>query len=119
MELTDKRGADVIIVAASSAKAQESALKMVGARGRINFFGGLPKDNPTVCLDGNIIHYKEVFINGTSGSMPRHNQEALSLFASGKVKAKEFITDILPLEKITDGIKIVEAGKGLKVVVKI
>lgn len=114
---TNGRGADVIIIAAPAPKAQEDALKIVASRGRINFFGGLPKDNSYVKLDSNIIHYKEIFIHGTSGSLPRHNQLALSLFGSGKVDAKKFITHRLPLEKIVEGIDIVKSAKGLKVVI--
>ncbi|OGF45195.1 MAG: hypothetical protein A2452_05075 [Candidatus Firestonebacteria bacterium RIFOXYC2_FULL_39_67] len=120
MEETDKRGADVVIVAAPSGKAQEEALKYIGFRGRINFFGGLPKDKPFVNLDSNIIHYREVFINGTSGSLPRHNQEALKLFSIGEkggINAKKFITHRFPLDKILEGIKTVESGTGLKVVI--
>ena len=44
--LTGGRGADVIIVAAASAKAQEDGLQMAARRGRVSFFGGLPKDRP-------------------------------------------------------------------------
>ena len=120
MEETDKKGADVVIVAAPSAKAQEEALKYIAFRGRINFFGGLPKDKPMVTLDSNIIHYREVFINGTSGSLPRHNMEALKLFSLGEkggIDAKRFITHRFPLEKILEGIKTVESGAGLKVVI--
>ncbi len=114
---TDGRGADVVIIAAPSGKAQEEALSIVAPLGRINFFGGLPKDNPYVKLDSNTIHYKEVFINGTSGSLPRHNQEALRLFASGKIPAKKFITDTYPLEEILQGLKTAESGKGSKVII--
>ncbi|MFH1825625.1 MAG: zinc-dependent dehydrogenase [Candidatus Firestonebacteria bacterium] len=117
LEETNNRGADVIMVATSSAKVQEMSLKMIGFRGRINFFGGLPKDKPYITLDSNIIHYKEVFINGTSGSLPRHNQEALKLFGLGKVHSKDFITHRLPLEKLVEGLGLVESGKGLKVVI--
>jgi L-iditol 2-dehydrogenase len=118
LEETDGLGADVIIVAAPSGKAQEQALKIAGFRCRINFFGGLPKDKPYVNLDSNIIHYKEIFIHGTSGSLPRHNAKAIELFGTGKVDAKKFITHSFPLEKILEGIGIVEKGEGLKVVIE-
>ncbi len=45
-KLTDGRGVDVVITAASSGRAQEEALEMAALRGRISLFGGLPKDNP-------------------------------------------------------------------------
>ena len=114
---TGSRGADVVIVAAPSGKAQEEALSMVAPFGRINFFGGLPKDNSYVRLDSNLIHYKEISISGTSGSLPRHNQEALRLFSSGEVSAGKFITHTFPLEEILEGFRIVESGEGCKVVI--
>jgi len=120
MDETDQRGADVVIVAAPSGKAQEEALKYAAFRGRINFFGGLPKDKSFVNLDANIIHYRELFINGTSGSLPRHNMEALKLFSLGEpagINAKKFITHKYPLDRILEGIKTVESGLGLKVVI--
>src|SRR5664279_5547781 len=64
LQLTEGRGADVIITAAASGKAQEQALRMVAPGGRISFFGGLPKDNPVIALDSNVVHYKELMIRG-------------------------------------------------------
>lgn len=117
LEETNGRGADVIIVAAPSGRAQEDALKMAAFRARICLFGGLPKDKPFISLDSNLVHYKELFIHGSSGSLPKHNKIALDLFATGRVNAKDIITHRLTLDKILEGIKIVESGAGLKVVV--
>ena len=50
-EVSQGRGADVIIVAAPVHIAQESALDLAAISGRINFFGGLPKDRPTITFD--------------------------------------------------------------------
>ena len=91
---------------------------MIAFGGRINFFGGLPKDKPYVTLDSNLIHYKEIFINGTSGSLPKHNKMALDLFSSGKVNAKNFITHVFPLEKILEGLQVIEKGEGFKVIIE-
>ena len=117
MDETGGRGADVVIVAAPAVKAIEQAVSILGFRGRLNCFGGLPKDKPFIKLDGNVIHYKELFIHGTSGSRPEHNRKALELFAAGKVDAKQFISNRFPLEKITEAIDAVKSGKGLKSVV--
>jgi L-iditol 2-dehydrogenase len=71
--LTGGRGADVVIVAAGSGRAQEDALRMAARRGTVSFFGGLPKDRPTIACDANIVHYREVGIVGANGSSPdRH-----------------------------------------------
>jgi L-iditol 2-dehydrogenase len=70
--LTEGGGADVVIVAAGSGKAQEDALRMAARRGTVSFFGGLPKDSPTIACDANIVHYREVGIVGANGSSPNH-----------------------------------------------
>ncbi|HSO68307.1 MAG TPA: alcohol dehydrogenase catalytic domain-containing protein, partial [Arachnia sp.] len=47
MRMTDGRGADVIITATPANINQEQAISMAARNGRISFFGGLPKTNPT------------------------------------------------------------------------
>lgn len=116
MKLTDGRGADVIITAAASGAAQEEALQMAARGGRISFFGGLPKDNPVISLDSNLVHYRELTIVGANGSTPAHNTEALRLIASGAVPVGDLITDRLPLERVHDAIEAVQSGNSIKVV---
>jgi L-iditol 2-dehydrogenase len=114
-ELTDGRGADVIIIAAGSGKAQEDALRMAARRGTVSFFGGLPKDRPTITLDSNVVHYREVGIVGANGSSPAHNQQALALIASGAVPVADLITHRVPLEATVEGILAVTRGEAIKV----
>ncbi len=62
LDLTGGRGADVVITAAASGAAQEQAVRMAARRGRISLFGGLPKDKPTITLDANLVHYRELLV---------------------------------------------------------
>lgn len=114
---TEGRGADVVIIAASSTRVAKFAIEIANFRARIDFFAGFPKENSQVIFDGNIIHYKELFIHGSSGSCARHSQQALKLFAEKKINAKKFITHEFPLEKIAEGIKTVESREGLKAII--
>jgi L-iditol 2-dehydrogenase len=116
--LTGGRGADVIIVAAASGKAQEDALRMAARRGVVSFFGGLPKDRPAISCDANIIHYREVGIVGANSSSPAHNQQALELIASGAVPVTDLITHRLPLDRTIEGIHTVTSGEAIKVTVE-
>jgi L-iditol 2-dehydrogenase len=116
-ELTDGRGADVIIVAAGSGRAQEQALRMAAPRGRISLFGGLPKDDPMITIDANTVHYTELVISGPAGSTPAHNQQALEMIGSGAVPVADLITDELPLDRVHDAITAVESGTSIKVVI--
>ena len=118
LDLTDGRGVDVAITAAASGKAQEDALRMVARRGRLSFFGGLPKDQPTITLDSNLVHYRELTIVGANGSSPEHNKAALGLIASGAVPVLDLITHRLPLDGVLDAIGIVSRGEGIKVTIE-
>lgn len=117
-EETSGAGASVVIVAAPSGKAQEQAVTLAAKRGRISFFGGLPKDNPLVSLNANLVHYRELFIMGAYGSSPSHNRMALELLASGKIPTSQFLGLTVPLERIEEGLKAIAEGRVLKVVVK-
>jgi L-iditol 2-dehydrogenase len=115
---TDGRGADVVITATGAGAAQEQALEMAAARGRISLFGGLPRDNSVIRFDSNLVHYRELIVVGAYGSAPRHNRAALELIASGAVQVQDLITHRLPLDRVRDAIDIVTSGEGLKVVVE-
>ena len=114
---TEGRGADKIIVACPSNKAQEDSLLMVAPRGIINFFGGLPLDKPFIKFNSNLVHYGEFYIVGTHGSAPYHNELALNLISQGKVKIIELISHHLPLEGLEEGLHLAESGKGMKIMI--
>jgi len=114
-EETEGRGADRVIVACGSGRAQEDALQMVRARGTVNFFGGLPKDKPFINFNSNLVHYGEFYVVGTHGSAPRHNELALQLISQKRIKVKELITHRLPLERLKEGLELAESGKAMKV----
>ena len=117
-ELTDGRGASVIITAAPSGKAQEDAIEMAAPQGRVSFFGGLPKDDPYIRCDSNAVHYRELSLIGANGSSPDHNRRALELIASGAVPVDDLITHRVPLERVHDAIQAVISGEAIKVVVE-
>jgi L-iditol 2-dehydrogenase len=118
LNLTGGRGADVIITAAASGTAQEQAVQMAARQGRISFFGGLPKDKPTITLDSNLVHYRELTIVGANGSSPEHNKQALDLVATGAVPVADLITHRLPLDGAIDAFGIVERGEAIKVTIE-
>jgi L-iditol 2-dehydrogenase len=118
LKLTDGRGADVVIIAAASGKAQEQGLQMAARQGRISFFGGLPKDNSVIACDSNLVHYRELTIVGANGSSPTHNTQALRLIASGEVPVADLITHRLPLARTLEAFQIVATGEAIKVTIE-
>ncbi|OIN98093.1 L-threonine 3-dehydrogenase [Candidatus Desantisbacteria bacterium CG_4_10_14_0_8_um_filter_48_22] len=118
MEETEGRGADVVMVACASPEAQEDAIRIVANRGRVNYFGGLPKGTRNISIDSNIIHYKEAYIHGSHGSIPRQHKTALDIIASGKIKIKDMISRRFPLDRTLDAFAAVENREGMKVIVE-
>jgi L-iditol 2-dehydrogenase len=116
-ELTEGRGVDVAIVAAASGAAQEQALEMTAPRGRVSLFAGLPKDAPTITVDANQVHYRELTLVGAAGSTPAHNAAALGLIAGSRVPVKDLITHRIPLERVHEAIDGVRNGAGIKYVI--
>ncbi len=118
MRLTEGRGADVVITATAANITQEQAIAMAARNGRISFFGGLPKTNPTITCDSNLVHYRQLHIHGANGSAPEHNRKALAYIASGQVPVKDLITVHLPLERALEAFDIVAKGQAIKVTVE-
>jgi len=106
-----------VITAAASGQAQQDAVQMAARQGRISFFGGLPKDNPVIELDSNLVHYRELTIVGANGSSPEHNRRALDLIASGKVRVDDLVTHRMPLTDVLSAIDIVAKGEAIKVTI--
>ncbi len=118
MAETGGLGADVVVTACASPEAQMQAIGLAKNRGRINFFGGLPKGTPPITIDSNVVHYKECFVHGSHGCVPRHHKAALGLIAAGMVRARELITHEFPLDRINEAFAAHETRAGLKVIVK-
>lgn len=114
---TDGFGCDVIMVASPSGKAQEQAIGIAGRRARVNFFGGLPKGAPPVSVDSNVIHYKEISIQGTSDSSNIHMDKILNLFKSGQLDPRRVITHRYPLTQFKEAFEMAQSGDALKVII--
>ncbi len=118
-KITNGYGADVVITACPSGKAQIEGLQILGSKGRISLFGGLPKESSVISIDSNIIHYKEISVFGAFASNRKEYLEAANLISQRKIKTEKFITEVLPLRKIEEGIKLVKNGEVLKAVIEI
>jgi L-iditol 2-dehydrogenase len=117
-EESQGHGADVIVVAAPVHAAQESALDLAAISGRINFFGGLPKDRPTINLDSNLVHYKELVITGTTACSTADCWQAAQIVNSGLIDLSDVVSKRFPLEDAVIAFAAAEDRKSLKIVLE-
>lgn len=117
-EVSGGQGANVVIVAAPSPDAQMQALELIAARGRINFFGGLPRGNEFIRFNSNLIHYKEVMVTGTSGSNNYQYRRTMEIVASGRIKLEPLLSARFPLARVDEAFALAASRKALKVAVE-
>jgi L-iditol 2-dehydrogenase len=117
MQTTDGLGADVVIVACSSDAAQELAMEMAAPRGRVMFFGGLPKGTTTIDFPSNVLHYREVQVHGSYASRHRDQVRALDMLAADAGGIRAVVSEIIPLDDTPDAFERIRAGAALKLVV--
>ncbi len=118
LEETDGRGPDIVITACGSVDVHEQAIEMVAHRGYVNLFGGLKKDARPMSILSNTIHYKECFVTGSHGSVPRQHTLAVKLIEKGMVRMKPIITHHFPLEQINEAFEVMESRQGMKIVIQ-
>jgi L-iditol 2-dehydrogenase len=117
-EESEGRGADVIVVAAPVHAAQESALDLAAVSGRINFFGGLPKDRPTINFDSNMVHYKELVVTATTACSTADCWQATQIVNSGLIDLSDVVSQRFPLSEATAAFTAAEDRKSLKIVLE-
>ncbi|HEU4656905.1 MAG TPA: alcohol dehydrogenase catalytic domain-containing protein [Capillimicrobium sp.] len=118
LEETGGRGADVVITAVPVRAVQEQALDAAAIGGRINFFGGLPKDASRIEIDSNDVHYRELTITGTTANDTDDCRQALALATSGRVDLQRLVTARFPLDRADEAFAAAAGGSELKVVIE-
>jgi L-iditol 2-dehydrogenase len=115
---TDDFGADVVIVACSSDKAQEQAMEMAAPRARVLFFGGLPKGTTHMRFPSNILHYQEVQVHGSYASRYRDQVQALDMLDRDEGGIRGVVSEVISLDEAPGAFDRIRRGDVLKVVVQ-
>lgn len=116
IELTGGDGADAVIVAVGSGKAEQMAFDLVGQGGCINYFAG-SYPPVTIAVDPNVIHYKQLLVTGSYHFTPGGFRRAIDLLHRGVVQVQLLISHRLPLSRIAEGFDIVSSRSGMKVII--
>ena len=114
---TGGKGPDVVITTCGSVEVHEQAIEMVAHRSYVNLFGGLGKGVRPMSVLSNTIHYKECFVTGSHGCVPRHHELAVKLLEKGLVRTAPLITHHFPLDQINDAFATMEGRSGMKIIV--
>ena len=92
-------------------------MEMAAPRGRVLFFGGLPKGTTHMRFPSNVLHYQEVQVHGSYASRHRDQVQALDMLAADAGGIRRVVSDIIGLDAAPDAFARIRAGEALKVVV--
>lgn len=109
------RGADVVITAAPVKALQEQALDLAAVGGRINYFGGLSKDDPFIRFNSNTVHYKELIVTGTTACSTYDCLRAAEIVNSRRLDLSPLITAVFPLAEANAAFAAAADGRNLRV----
>ena len=114
--LTGGRGVDVIVTAASSPELQPLAVELLATHGRVNFFGGLKKGT-RVEIDTNLVHYRGLTLQGTTGSSNEDYFRSMQLVADGRINVRDIVSHRYALAEINQAFEFAKSGQGMKTLV--
>jgi L-iditol 2-dehydrogenase len=112
------RPVDVVINAAPALAAVDLAFTLAPKMGRVSLFASVPKDAPTMSIDVNNIHYKQLSVFGASDSTARDHREAVSLLASGRVDIRPIISNVYDLKDFFTAIDQIKGQNALKILIR-
>ncbi len=117
MELTEKRGADVVIVAVASTEAVQKSIDLVRDGGRICVFGDFRDvPQPNLSLDLKPIVHNSVSLLGSWGCSTQDYYAAFNLMKTGRIRVREMITHRFTLNRFIEALKVFLSKNCIKIV---
>ena len=115
---TGGRGLDIAITACPVPSVQAAVLPLMNYGGRVNFFGGIPADKEPVPINTNLVHYKELYLTGSTRSSIAQFRKTMEFCSQGILPVKEMITHRYELKDILTAFENAAAAKGIKHVIE-
>jgi L-iditol 2-dehydrogenase len=115
-ELTEGRGADVVIETAGSPEVWQMSVDLVRKGGTVVMFGGCPAGTE-VSLDTGRLHYGELTVKGVFHHTPQTVAKALGLLSDGVIDSGALINRRVPLEDTQKALEMVMTGEAIKVAI--
>ncbi len=113
LEVTDGRGADLVIECTAQPRVWEESLFLARPGGQVVLFGGCPAGTK-VSLDTYRIHYDQVQVLSPFHFTPKAVRASYDLLAAGKIPTKKLISGTFPLTQLAQAFDLLQRGEGIK-----
>jgi L-iditol 2-dehydrogenase len=113
LDLTEGRGADLVIECTAQPRVWEEALLLARPGGQVVLFGGCPPGT-TVSLDTYRLHYDQVRVFSPFHFTPKAVRQAQEMLASGSIPTRHLISGSYPLSQLPQAFDLLQQGQGIK-----
>ena len=111
-------GVDLCVSAAPAADGQAQSLEYMNMNGRLLFFGGLPDSKKIVPIDTNILHYKQLRIQGCTKQSVSAYRLCAKLVNDKRIPLELMTSDSYPIEDFQQAMDNAAASRGLKHIIE-
>ncbi len=108
------KGVDLCIIAAPAPTAQAQSPEYMNMNGRLLFFGGLPAGKETVPINTNLIHYRQLRIQGCTKQSVSEYRLCQKLVSDRRIPLGLILSDTYAPEAFRKAFDAAAAAKGLK-----
>jgi L-iditol 2-dehydrogenase len=117
LELTEGRGADIVVDSVEGIEPLRSSLGAVRRGGTVNIFAGVPNDD-FIEASMKQLHYGQVYLTGSYGTRIQDFHMAVQLFEANRVDFGSLVTASFSIEDTSDALAYSKECRGLKAVVQ-
>jgi L-iditol 2-dehydrogenase len=114
-ELSEGRGADLVVVTGGGAAVLPWATQAVRDGGSIHYFAGGAGD--TLPLPLEVLYKRELTLGTTYSSSPADLAAAFAMIAAGEIATETLVSHRLPLDRLEEGVALMRRQAALKVFV--
>ncbi len=114
MEQTNGQGLDIAVTACPVPSVQAAMPPLMNYGGRVNFFGGVPADKQPVPIDTNLIHYKELYLTGSTRSSIAQFRKVAEMVGGGLLEISRLVTHRYPLSESLAAFYAAARAEGVK-----
>ncbi len=116
-DLNEGRGADSVIVTPHELAPVKFGLSLAGKGATVHMFAPPPPDTE-LKLDLNDYFFRQLTLTTTYSTTHIETRQVLAFMANGRIATRELLTHRLGLDRVADGIRLLEqAGKSLKIAI--
>ncbi len=109
--------ADIVVVGPNSAEAMHQGMGVVSRGGKLVLFTPA-KPGEKLCIDPNVLYFRDITLVTSYSCGPADTSEALRLIKTGAIAAEKLVTHRFPLDKTAEAFALTaRAGDSLKSVI--